>query len=212
MIKSLLFFAQSGEIKEVDKELGAAFFARLYFLKYGVFILYFLTVAFLYGFEIFQGMGNKANDNVFLTFLNFVIMAPVLEELIFRNHLNLKPVNLILSVLIMLYVYWGDGFSFLMFGYFILAWLVKNNKGPKTKLCLIYFSSILFGFAHYYQIIDWSNKETLSMFFLRSFPHVLGGLIYAYLYFRTWGIMAAIFFHAIWNLVPFFKVWMDMVF
>nr|WP_281261105.1 CPBP family glutamic-type intramembrane protease [Cecembia rubra] len=130
-------------------------------------------------------MESKASDSIFLTFLNFVIMAPVLEELIFRNHLKLKPVNLILSVLIMLFVYWGDGFTFVMLGYFALVWLVKNNKGPKFKLILIYLSSILFGFGHYYQIIDWSNMETLSMFFLRSFPHVFAGLIYAYLYFRS---------------------------
>jgi membrane protease YdiL (CAAX protease family) len=210
MIKNLLFFLQSGEIKETDRGLSPAFFARLYFLKFGLLVLYILTMAFFYGFEFFQGMESKANNSIFLTFLNFVILAPVLEELIFRNHLNLKPINLILSGLILLFLFWGDGFIFVMLGYFSLVWFLRNRNGPKTTLFLIYLSSLLFGFSHYYQIIDWSNMETILMFILRSVPHVLSGIILSYLYFRN-GILVAISFHALWNLMPFLSTWLDRV-
>lgn len=211
MIKRLLFFFQSGEIQEADKELTPSFFAKLFSVKFGLLLFYFLVVAMVFGFEIFQGFESKSSKSILFTFLNLIILAPVLEELIFRNHLNLKPKNLILAALITVFLFWGEGFIFVMLGYFTLVWLLRNNNNPKTKIFLIYLSSLLFAFAHYSQIFDWTDMEIIRKVILRSFPQFLSGIILSYLYFRN-GILVCMFFHGLWNLLPFFSEWVGRAF
>jgi hypothetical protein len=211
MIKRLFFFSQSGEIHEADKELTPSFFAKLFFVKFGLLLFYFLLVALVFGFEIFEGIENKSSKSILFTFLNFIILVPVLEELIFRNHLNMKPKNLILAALITVFLFWGDGIIFVMLGYFILVWLLRNRYNPKIKLFLIYLSSLLFAYAHYYQFLDWRDMGTIMKVIFRSFPHFLSGIILSYLYFRN-GILICMFFHGLWNLLPFFSEWVGRVF
>lgn len=210
MIRRLLFFAKTGEIQEADKELNLAFFVKLFFLKLGLLIFYFIIVVLVLGFDLFQGFESKASDCMLITFLNFIILAPILEELIFRNHLNLKLNNIGLALLVAVFLFWGEGFFVVIMGYLILVGLIINYRKPNTKLLLIYLSSLLFAFAHHYQIIDWANMETISKFILKSFPHFISGIILSYLYFRN-GILAAMFFHAFWNLLPFFGEWFSRI-
>ncbi|SMD43982.1 CAAX protease self-immunity [Aquiflexum balticum DSM 16537] len=211
MIKRLLYFSQTGEIQEAEKELTPAFFAKLLFVKFGFLSVYILVVALVFGFEIFQAFESKSSKSIPVTFLNLIILAPVLEESIFRNHLNMKPKNLILAALIAVILFWDEGFIFIMLGYFTLVWLLRNRINPKIKLLLIYFSSLLFAYAHYYQFLDWNDMGTIMKVIFRSFPHFLSGIILSYLYFRN-GILICMFFHGLWNLLPFFSEWVGRVF
>lgn len=201
MIRDFLDFALTGEIQEEYKKLTLSFFTRLFLIKAGFLTFYLIIVLQVFGFERFQGTESKYSLSIPSTIFVYIIFAPILEELIFRNHLNLKFKNLVLATVISVLLFWRDWFIVILLGYFILVCFLKNRNISNLKILLIYSSSLLFAFAHYYQLIDWDNSETILKFLLRSIPQFIGGLFYCYIYFRN-GVFASMLFHAFWNLLP----------
>jgi membrane protease YdiL (CAAX protease family) len=200
--RKLLTFALSGTIQEEEKELTLSIFLRLFFIKFYLLGLYIGLVTIVFGLGEFSNIEQRAGSSIVHTFVNFIVLAPILEELIFRNHLSLKLENILLALLLSIILFWGDWFIVILLWYFILVGYTRIRKIFISRLLLIYSSSIIFAFAHHYQIIDWNNSGTIVDFFLKSVPQFIGGLFYCYIYFRN-GVIVSMLFHAFWNLLPF---------
>lgn len=198
MIKKVLFFIRNGAVMEQDKVLNLTFLLKLFSIKFAYFFLYTILVFLVFGSGFIQHIEDRFGNTIFIKFLNIVVLAPVLEELIFRNHLKLNFKNLILSFLLALFLFHDNWYLLVVTVYFLFILLMRKRQFPKKKLVLIYFSSLLFAFAHFVQTIDLSNYETIGASLFPLFPHFISGLLLSYLYFRN-GIMASMIFHAMWN-------------
>lgn len=203
VIESFFKFLISGEIEGLSNISKKKFYILLFLFKW------FLFVGILLSFKFFLGYEGRNNNDLFedketwKVFLNIVILAPILEELVFRYHTKLEYKFVLVSLFAAL-VLFHDSTIGLIFSviYFIFLLISLKLEIKINNLLLIYFSAFLFGFAHVaysdYSILS-ENFGNTSFVILSRF---LSGLLTCYVYYFR-GILASIIFHAAWNLLPF---------
>lgn len=145
-----------------------------------------------------------------------VIMAPVVEEFLFRYYIT-KPtvfilgVPLILTAVPLLYAFNGSMHWYLalplavigIFIFFLAAFQkeIKNLLLTQYLMCfpyIVYLSAVIFAFIHIFNFggeIAWFYTPILV------FPQFVVGLFLAYVRVRN-GMMHCIMIHAINNLIP----------
>lgn len=173
------------------------------------FLLITLMVVIPYGFVLdLAGMDqfdSKLEEllktNKWLVAISAIFLAPILEEPIFRLHLDLKKSS----------IWWGIGLSLLMLSEVwipvVLVWvylfflLYKVSKGDAPRLkYVVWISSALFALVH---IGNFRDFDFGSYFYWVPFmvgAQFLVGLVLSYIRLNH-GMKWAILFHGVYNAV-----------
>jgi hypothetical protein len=167
-----------------------------------IFIIPSALLMDLAGLEQFDSiLEDLMKDNKWLVAVLGVFLAPILEEPIFRLHLDLKKSS----------IWWGIGLSvfliseqwYLALGFvaYLIYLLVRisNNETPGLKF-VVYTSAIFFGLVH---LGNYSNFNFAAHFYW--IPFLVGiqffvGLILSFIRLNH-GIRTAMLFHGVYNAV-----------
>ncbi|SDC59161.1 CAAX protease self-immunity [Algoriphagus faecimaris] len=149
--------------------------------------------------ELENEVMDLLRENPFFLLLIAVFIAPILEEPVYRLHLDLKKKS----------IYWGLGLSLLLIDEFwyplaalwiYLIWLLirVNKDNPPSLKFVVYSSAILFGLVH---LGNFTNLDYTKQFYL--IPLLVGGQVFVGLVISfirlTYGMKWAIIFHGVYN-------------
>jgi hypothetical protein len=171
--------------------------------------------------NVLKNQNNKLyNTYGTKTFFLIAIYGPIIEEIIFRYHLNFKNISFAISYSLFFYLLIGGStvnfnatnIDFYLkiistiFLFFLLKYLfAKSNILEKLKSkyfkSYFYFISIAFGLIH---ISNFENIKyyMLPIYILYVLPQISMGLVLGNLRMKT-GLIWAIFLHFIFNLISF---------
>jgi membrane protease YdiL (CAAX protease family) len=146
-------------------------------------------------------LDDLLKENKLVVGISAIFLAPVLEEPIFRLHLDLKKSS----------IWWGIGLSGLFLGemwwliivfwlyLFFLMYKVSNGNQPNLRYVL-WVSAIFFALVH---LGNFTNFDYILHFYWIPFmvgSQLLGGLVLSYIRLNH-GIKWAIVFHGAYNAV-----------
>jgi hypothetical protein len=130
-----------------------------------------------------------------------IIIAPILEELVFRGIFSKTKLLRIFSLITLpsFVFYIADGFLTYatIFAYFVFSMLYILKNKPKVFPIMFLLNSVLFSLAHY-KITDFSSLFSSVPFFIQFSL----GLILIWIIIN-FGLLRAILFHFLWNLIAF---------
>ncbi len=173
--------------------------------------------AILFGMIGFEGESHKFDElldqfNFFYIFILAVIVAPIIEELLFRYYINKASIFVygLLTVLLLFLAYAGFSKMISLYISIPLAVLVIYIicKDEITDLLtrvyedyfpyFFYFSAVLFAYVH---IFNFDGSMPWYYTPLLVFPQFFLALYLAYIRIRN-GIQYSIFVHALNNCIP----------
>jgi len=203
MINKVVRFLRYPSLTETFQQMSLSLFFRFLLLKFAIAIP-FLFIIVLVGADEFEHALSLEEDENLLVFGIFgVVLAPLIEESIFRLHLDLKRSNVIWSLVLSFLTFRNNWVPFaLTFLYLVfLLFAVLRKKTPKLKW-VIFSSAVLFGLAHManYPDFDYGRYFYLIPFLVGS--QVCGGLVLSYIR-LNFGMKWAIFNHVSFNAILF---------
>jgi membrane protease YdiL (CAAX protease family) len=173
------------------------------------FVLLIITLAIITPFSaLLYALGLDELDNEVMELLNNkpivilligIFVAPIIEEPIYRLHLDFKKKS----------IYWGLGLSLLLIDEFwyplaafwgYLIWLlirVYKNNPPNLKF-VVYSSSILFGLVHLGNFTNLDYSEQFYLIPLLVGAQVFVGLVISFIRI-TYGMKWGVLFHGVYN-------------
>jgi uncharacterized protein len=159
------------------------------------------------------------NYSPLIVFLSMVLLAPIIEELIFRLILKPRYINCVIFTLVngllaIIFLYKKVFFMFIPVSLISLIslYFLLNKKGFKNlqtfflghfKL-FFYLSSFLFGFLHVTNYEPFNYKLIIVMPILIS-PIVVTGILLGFIRMK-FGIIYSILLHSLINLVGFVSI------
>ncbi len=203
LIKDIYYFLTTGKTTDSYFNSNLKLLFDLYIIKAVFFLLLVFINFYVFDFKIDGNIEGLHRQSFFKDFLNFLILAPILEEILCRLHINLKVRNIIFSIIASCILFY-DQLWFLVFliVYFFILILISSLNERVSKLIFVYISAFIFGISHLaYKDITFSFEEILSLIYIFT-PRFFGGLIYSYIFFKK-GIHFSIILHFLWNLLPF---------
>ncbi len=154
-----------------------------------------------------------------ISFLYLTFFGPVLEELIFRLNLNLKKINLFISMSLICLIFVGKRIdtnhlisistlfktiSIIIIGfiiYFLFNQSILDNIKAKYYSLYFYSISIIFGLTHVFNFCNVVPNNLLIFAPLFVIPQIILGLFTGYLRLKN-GFLWGIALHCIFNLPP----------
>lgn len=153
------------------------------------------------GIDQFEnGLMDIFKDNKWLFVVFGVILAPLIEEPIFRLHLDLKKPSIWWSLILSLLLASVLWFPLIFIGYMIYLLVSVSNHNPPPQSLVVYVSAALFGLVH---ITNFKNFDYSQHFFYIPFLvaiQVWVGLVLSYIRLKH-GMIWAILFHGVYNAV-----------
>ncbi|EAZ81072.1 CPBP family glutamic-type intramembrane protease [Algoriphagus machipongonensis] len=203
LIKDIFFFLTSGRKVEETFKSNRKLIFNLYILKAGIFLLFVFLNFFLFNFKIDGRVEGYVGLGFFKDLINYLILAPILEEILFRYHNNLKIGNIIASLIATCLIFYDHiWFLSLLILYFLVLILISSLKKEVDNLVIVYVSAFIFGASHLAYIEGSFSFEDILSYVYIFLPKFLSGLIYSYVFFKK-GICFSILLHFLWNLLPF---------
>ncbi|AFL84783.1 CAAX amino terminal protease family [Belliella baltica DSM 15883] len=179
------------------------FLANALFLKWIIFSVFLLLNFLVFNQSLPKSNSVFGEDNIIKIFLNVVILAPILEELVFRYHIGNKLKHIVFSAIASIILFYDSliVLSVLLLFFLILSFFLKNKIKVKN-LILVYTSSIMFGVLHVTFTENFYLLENLTNSIFVFITKFFGGLLFCYVFDKK-GIFLSIILHMLWNLVPF---------
>lgn len=182
-------------------------FIRNYFLKkkynyllVGTFSSYVILTLLLFVLPndyLINSSGTGANNNLFLFILGSIILAPLVEEIVFRGYFTNNRIFKIISIISLpLYVALSKNYYVLFFviPYTIMLVFDFYKKNKINKHVIILTNIIIFAIYHY-ELIDFAQLGTI-------FPILsqIGGGFFLLWLIINYNIKTSIFFHFLKNI------------
>jgi membrane protease YdiL (CAAX protease family) len=199
MLQKLISFSRSPQQKEAFQPMKAKDFLSLLLITLVIIGPYTALVYSLGLNELDNEVMDLLRESPLVLLLIAVFIAPILEEPVYRLHLDLKKKS----------IYWGLGLSLLLIDEFwyplaalwiYLIWLlvrVYKDNPPSLKF-VIYCSAILFGLIH---LGNFTNLDYSKQFYL--IPLLVGAQVFVGLVISfirlTYGMKWGIIFHGVYN-------------
>jgi len=196
-------FLGSGKVYGKNIKLDKIFIFSYLFLKLVIVIIFSLIKLLFSESILHQSNDVFSGTNSFILFLNVVVLAPILEEIIFRYHFKFSQKSIFISAgLAIFWLYDEFNYLLILLIYFAILLILINKKIRFNKMFFVYLSSAIFAFLHLmaYPVIL-QSQNVLDMILMVS-PHFVGGLLLCYVFFRN-GIVAGIALHSLWNFIPY---------
>ncbi len=213
-----LFLKNPRQLKlSKDKKALTVDFTTLFFIDFAFTALLISAFALLLHFDIikeYEGIDLLKEYGVLGTFFIACILAPILEELIFRWHLidlNSAVYFVCLSIGILIIsqingtiMQFGAIVAALVSAVLIIEFLNKKGKFYTAKFWikiypfLFYYTAIIFGLVHLSNYKELTVTDPSFVFYIAS--QTFGGLGLGYLRIK-YGLIYSMFFHAFFNLV-----------
>lgn len=178
-----------------------ASFKNLLLLALAEFILILPVILFVGFFsgDKFDSMAfDELEDKPFLLFFLVVVLAPLLEELLFRYHQNRKYFSIVLTLIVAALVA-IEVYSFILYVIYLVVLLgFKVSKKDFPISLMVYFTSGFFALIHLtnYVEVDWWADFYWAP--LLVFSQFIGGIILSFIRLHE-GLWKAILFHGMWN-------------
>jgi hypothetical protein len=199
MVKLLINFLLSPDHPLEFRPMSLVDFLKLMLVTLLVIVPYSALIYALGLYELQNEAIDLLEENLTVFLITAIIFAPIIEEPIFRLHLDLTKKSIL----------WSLGVSiFLVFDFWIavaalwiyLIWLfvrVSRNNPPSLKL-VVYSSAILFGLVH---LSNFTSLDYATQFYL--IPLLIGaqvfvGLVISFIRLR-YGMKWAIIYHGVYN-------------
>jgi len=173
-------------------------FLTLLFFKILV-VLLMSTLIFTLGIENFQHVDGWLGTSKFKIVLNAVILAPIMEEFMFRYHQKLSIQRLLISFLFALIMFHSSLFHLLIFGLYMggLALLLKFRT-PPSRIIIVFLSALMFALFH---LANYNTLDVLTDFYyipVLILSQFVGAFILSFI-FWNYGLKYSILFHMAWN-------------
>lgn len=203
MIKELVHFLMFPTQVAGYRGMSFSSFFKFLLLKFALAIPFVLILVLAGADELDHKLDDDVFDNPWLFTFFLVCLAPLLEELVFRLHLDLKKSHIL----------WGLGMSLLTFRdiwvpfaltfiYLLYLLISVYTKKPPEMKWVILISSVWFGILHLanYSDLDYGRYFYLIPFLIGS--QVCGGLVLSFIR-LNYGMKWAILIHATFNAILF---------
>lgn len=205
-ITDLYKFLITGTLSNQSDSSKKNFFINAYFLKWIVYLFFALFTLFVFEHRIKNESHVFDGDNLFIIFLNVVILAPILEEVLYRYHTKLHYKNVVLSIITSIILFYDSLMMLsIIVSYFVILLVCLKLNIKVKQLILVYISTFLFGVSHVifvkYPFLFENFENSFFVFGMRFFS----GFLFCYVFHKK-GILSSIIFHSIWNLGPFLLV------
>lgn len=199
MLQKFLRFLQTPERPDFYRPISA----KDFFLLLGMAIVLVVPYAFLLEQidigEFDHALEQLMKEYKWLVVAAAIVIAPLIEEPVFRLHLDFKKKSIYLGMglsILLVTDFWVISVAYLAYLFFLLT-KIKNNDPPKLKL-IIFSSSAFFALVH---LGNFSGFDWIGKFYY--IPILVGaqffiGLILSYIRIRH-GIRTAMLFHAAYN-------------
>ncbi|MGY6543800.1 CPBP family glutamic-type intramembrane protease [Arthrospiribacter ruber] len=130
-----------------------------------------------------------------------ILVAPVLEEPIYRLHLDLKKSSIIWSLGLSLLLINNIWYPLVLFWIYLIYLLVKVDRGQTPNLkFVVYFSSAMFALIHMVNFTDFDYRNYFYLVPLLVAAQFIVGLVLSYIRLNH-GMKWAVIFHAVYNAV-----------
>jgi membrane protease YdiL (CAAX protease family) len=179
-------------------------------IKFKDFIsLLILTIAFVVPYAILlewsgidqfdHKLTELLENNKWLVAVLAIFLAPLLEEPVYRLHLDLKKSHIAwslgLSLLLISEVWYPLGIFWVYLVYLIV--MINLNKKVNLKF-VVYFSSAMFALIHMANFTDFDYEKYFFLVPILVSSQFIGGLILSYIRLNH-GMKWAIVFHGVYN-------------
>lgn len=200
------------------------FFSCMGWMFLTLFISYIFITAFdsslkyLTNISIKQIVLVKQSENLSkVSLLYVVLIAPLIEELIFRLNLNLKRISILFSLIIISIILLKNNLDFnnmtsnlnifksiiiaaLIIGLgFAINNVVLENIKSKYYSSFFYLNSILFGLLHISNFYSSIPNKLLVFTPIYVLPQIIGGIFFGYIRLKN-GFLWGVALHCIFNL------------
>lgn len=139
--------------------------------------------------------------NKWLVAVLVIIFAPILEEPVYRLHLDLKKSSILWSLGLSLLLINSIWYPLAIFWIYLIYLYVKVNQGQSPNLkFVVYFSSAMFALVHMGNFIDFDYGKYFYLVPLLVAAQFVIGLVLSYIRLNH-GMKWAIIFHAVYNAV-----------
>lgn len=191
------FLIDSGFKSRVEKLIYKDYF-HLIILKF-IALLFFVILYRYFGLERISHEIGGVQTSKFNLLLNVVLLAPIIEEFMFRYHHRLSYGRLIISLLFCIVLLHSSFWNFLIFAIYIGGLAISMEyKTPPTRKMLVFISALAFSLLH---LGNYTNLNFITdVYFIPVliFSQFLSALILFYI-FWNFGIKHSIAFHMLWN-------------
>lgn len=129
-----------------------------------------------------------------------IIIAPLVEEPIFRLHLDLKKSSIWWSMILSLLFAMAIWFPIIFIGYMIFLLIRVSSDNPPSLKFVVYFSAAFFGLVH---ITNFKDFDYGQYFYYIPFLVAIQfwiGLVLSYIRLNH-GMKWAILFHGVYNTI-----------
>lgn len=139
--------------------------------------------------------------NKWLVAVLAIFFAPILEEPVYRLHLDLKKSSILWSLGLSLLLINSVWYPLALFWIYLIYLYVKVNQGQTPNLkFVVYFSSAMFALVHMANFTDFDYGKYFYWVPLLVAAQFVIGLVLSYIRLNH-GMKWAIIFHAVYNAV-----------
>lgn len=198
---NLISFIKRPHIIPSAAPLSVQNFFMLLMITFGLVIPYGFLLEFMGVGEFDNILQEMIRDQKVLVLVMVIILAPLIEEIIFRYHLSLNKKaimwSLIASVL-MISQLWVIGAGLMI--YLLILWILAMQKKALSLHLVVYISAFFFGIVH---LSNYRDFDFFSNFYWIPFLVMIQfglGLLLSFIRLH-YGLLRAILFHAVYNAV-----------
>ncbi|WP_439488931.1 CPBP family glutamic-type intramembrane protease [Algoriphagus sp.] len=173
-------------------------FLLLGFANFILIVPVLLFVDFFTGDRFDSMVFDDLEDNPYLMLFAVAILAPILEEVLFRYHQNRKYFSIIFTLTVAALVS-IEVHSFILYVTYLFVLLgFKISKKAIPIPLMVYFTSGFFALVHLtnYIGVDWWIDFYWAP--LLVFSQFIGGIVLSFIRLHE-GLFKAMLFHAMWN-------------
>ncbi|MBN7815167.1 CPBP family glutamic-type intramembrane protease [Algoriphagus pacificus] len=196
----LLDFLKNPEKAPAYQPMKFSEFFGLLILAIIVVVPYAYILEFM-GMDQFEnGLGDLLKENKWIIAIFGIVLAPLIEEPIFRLHLDLKITSIWYSLGLSLLFAMAIWFPIIFIGYMIFLLIRVSSDNPPPLKFVVYFSAAFFGLVH---ITNFKDFDYGQYFYYIPFLVAIQfwiGLVLSYIRLNH-GMKWAILFHGVYNTI-----------
>lgn len=187
----------------------AVTYSKIKSKDFALLLLITILIVLLYG-VILEWAGMEQFDHKLMDLLEenkwllavfAIFLAPVLEEPVYRLHLDLKKSSILWSLGLSLLLINSIWYPLAIFWIYLIYLYVKVNQGQRPNLkFVLYFSAAMFALVHMGNFTDFDYRKYFYLVPLLVVAQFVIGLVLSYIRLNH-GMKWAILFHGVYNAV-----------